>query len=211
MSKYSIDEIRSNVISAYDKIADSYSDTYSENDNVDFKYFKYFIQHIPGKKVLDMGCGVGMNAHLLSREGLHVFGIDASGNMLKIAKRKFPQLDFEQRDILYSRLEDNAYDGIVLAYVIEHFNDEGLMRLKEEIDRLLKKGGLLFIAAHVATTEGMVPDPLDESISIYYNFLCMEDINSLLEGYTRVFYETRKSYGQEEFIYDKMFLVFQKN
>src|SRR5262249_51175116 len=42
---------------------------------------------MPGKKVLDVGCGVGRHAVVLARRGCVVTGIDLSGGMLREAKR----------------------------------------------------------------------------------------------------------------------------
>ncbi len=210
MSILNMEQISEMVLSAYNTIADTYAGAYSKNDETDSKYFDYFINHLPGKKILDMGCGVGTNTSFLTNKGFKVTGIDASDNMLKNAQRLYPSLTFEKQNILHTSFPDEFFDGIVLAYVIEHFNDEGLLRLRDEITRLLSNSGLLFITSHEGNKEKIIPDPLDENISIYYNFLTIEKIDSLFSGFQRVSCYTRPSYGQEEFLCDKMFITYQK-
>lgn len=205
-----MEKIKEMIVSAYNRIADSYADAYSENDEVDFKYFDYFINHLSGKKVLDMGCGVGTNTNFLINKGFEVIGIDLSENMLKNAQNLYPGLMFKKEDILKTSYPDNTFDGIVLAYVIEHFNDEGLLQLRNEITRLLRKDGLLFITSHEGIQEEIIPDPLDESVSIYYNFLTCDKIDSLFSGFKRVSFYSRPSYGPEEFLNDKIFITYQK-
>lgn len=210
MSDLSVVELKKLVISAYDRIADNYTNAYAENDEQDSKYLDLFVDNLSGGKVLDMGCGSGINTSHLAQMGLDVIGIDASQNMLNAARKLYPEIRFEARDILQSSFNENAFDGIVLAYVINHFNSEGLVLLKNEIDKLLKENGLLFISAHIGTTEEIVPDPLDDSIRIYYNFLTIDVLDNLFSGYRREHYFTRVSYGEDEFLCDKMFVIYRK-
>ncbi len=210
MSILTMEKINKMVISAYNSIADAYADAYSENDEVDFKYFNYFIDNLPGKRILDMGCGVGANSNFLIQKGFQVIGIDASENMLNNARKLYPDLTFENQNILTISYPNNSFDGIVLAYVIEHFNNEGLLKLRDEITRLLRDGGLLFITSHEGNSEEILSDPLDENISIYYNFLTSDKIDSLFSDFQRVSYYSRPSYGPEEFLNDKVFITYQK-
>lgn len=210
MSILSMEKINKMVISAYNSIADAYADAYSENDEADFKYFNYFIDNLQGKRILDMGCGVGVNSNYLFQKGFKVIGIDASENMLNNARKLYPNITFVNQNILKTSYPDDSFDGIVLAYVIEHFNDEGLLKLRDEITRLLRDGGLLFITSHEGNSEEILSDPLDENISIYYNFLTSDKIDSLFSNFQRVSYYSRPSYGPEEFLNDKVFITYQK-
>lgn len=203
-------EIHKIVIEAYDNIAEAYVDAYTENDEIDYRYLEKFINVVNGKCLLDMGCGTGGNAFYLSKKGFDVTGIDDSSGMLKVAKKYFPDIKFYKEDILETSFQDNSFDGIVLAYVINHFDNEGLNLLKHEIDRILKLGGAVFVSAHVGDTEEIVPDPLDENVKIYYNFISIERLDALFEGYKREYYETRETFGEEEFLCDKLFAVYRK-
>lgn len=205
-----MNEISHTVISAYDRIADAYADAYSANDVSDFGYFNCFFEHLPGKRVLDMGCGVGTNANYISQKGYNVVGVDASGNMLKNARKLYPKLTFEQHDILRLPYPDKSFDGIVLAYVIEHFNADGLAQLKGEISRLLVDNGLLYITSHEGNGEETISDPLDENVLIYYNFISLKTIKALFSDFTPICVCSRASYGQEELLNDKMFVTLRK-
>lgn len=209
-NKLGMDQIRELVNAAYNRIADKYAAAYSDNDETDFHYFDYFVRNMKGKSVLDMGCGVGCNTSLLNDRGVQVIGIDASPEMLQNARRMHPKIVFEKQDILHTSFPDNSFDGIVLSYVIEHFNDEGLRQLRSEIDRLLKDGGLLFISSHEGNGEALLADPLDETIAIYYNFLTCEALDNLFYSYDRVVFEKRASYGPDEFLSDKLFVTYRK-
>mgnify|MGYP005818770715 FL=1 len=210
MAQISMDKIYETVINAYDAIAQTYTEAYEENDDMDSKYLEEFVSRLCGLKVLDMGCGTGGNTRYLVDRGLDVTGIDASEGMLNVAKKMFPELKFQKENILYTPFSGQIFDGVVLAYVINHFNPEGLSLLKKEINRLLKHKGVVFVSAHIGNSQGIVKDPLDDDIDIYYNFMSIDTLDKIFDGYKREYYSVRKSYGEEEFLCDKMFVVYRK-
>ena len=211
MKKNDMNRISKSVLWAYNQIAEKYVAAYEENDLTDCKYLDDFVALLIGNKVLDMGCGCGESISYLAQFGLDVIGIDFSEKMLAEACRLYPTLKFEKQNILDTSFADKSFDGIVLTYVVNHFNDEGLKLLKCEIDRILKENGTVFLSMHVGNEEKYVPDPLDDTIEIYYNFLNIGRLDKLFEGYKRIKYDSRKSFGTEEFLCDKMFVVFRKD
>ena len=54
----------------------------------------------PGDRVLDAACGTGDLAIEASRAGARVVGLDFSAAMLERARRKAPQLEWVQGDLL---------------------------------------------------------------------------------------------------------------
>lgn len=210
MIKHEIEKITNIVIAAYNQISESYAEAYQGNDEQDFHYFDNFIHNLNGANILDMGCGIGVNADYLTKKGYNVIGIDAAVGMLAEARRKYPNLKFEEQNMLNTSFDDVSFDGVVLTYVIEHFNNDGQQCLKREIDRLLPSGGLVFVATHVGETEELIADPLDNSITIYYNFSNIKKLDELFFNYERISYCKRASYGAEEFLCDKMFVVYRK-
>lgn len=205
-----MDEISKSVLRAYDSIAKKYVSAYGENDLIDSKYLDDFVLSLSGNKVLDMGCGCGESISYLAKFQLNLIGVDFSEKMLAEARRLYPELKFEKQNILKTSFTNKSFDGIVLTYVINHFNNEGLKLLKQEIDRILKDNGTIFLSVHVGNKEEYVSDPLDKSIQIYYNFLDIERLDRLFEGYKRLKYDSRQSFGEDEFLCDKMFVIYRK-
>ena len=65
----------------------------------------------PGDEILDVGCGTGEDAVHLGRRGVHVSGIDASGEMVKIACSRgvaATRLAVEELERIHAR-----YDGLL--------------------------------------------------------------------------------------------------
>jgi len=95
-------------------------------------------------KFLDLGCGTGSYSHVLHDIlGIKVSGIDISEEMLSQAKIKIPDADWIKGDIQTIDLKTNAFDVILLSYVIQHLTDP--LRVYQKAFNALKSGGKLFI------------------------------------------------------------------
>ena len=99
---------------------------------------KYFVEpHIPrfaefarwnGKKVLEIGCGIGTDTINFARAGAQVTAVDLSDESLAVAKRRAAVFDLEDRITFYradaERLSEtvpvDAYDLVYSFGVIHH-------------------------------------------------------------------------------------------
>lgn len=97
----------------------------------------------PGGKVLDVGTGTGdIPAFLLRvRPDLVVEGIDISGEMLVLARRKCPKAKFRESDATSIDAADNSYIVVTNAFVLRNLQD--LRAGLHEMVRVLKPGGTL--------------------------------------------------------------------
>jgi demethylmenaquinone methyltransferase / 2-methoxy-6-polyprenyl-1,4-benzoquinol methylase len=98
----------------------------------------------PGDRVLDACCGTGDLAHAAWKSGAgHVTGIDFSERMLERARRKVPELEWLQADVLALPFEDASFDSAVVGFGIRNVDDlEAGIR---ELRRVLRPGGRLGI------------------------------------------------------------------
>jgi len=107
------------------------------------KYTKKFLP--PGSRILEGGCGRGQNVYKLCKEGYIAEGIDYADETVREAKKYFPQLNVQKRDIRHTRFPDNYFDGYWSIGVIEHYY-RGYGEIIDEMARVLKKNGFLFIS-----------------------------------------------------------------
>lgn len=95
-------------------------------------------------KVLDMACGTGDVSIALKRKGLDVIGADISENMLALARKKAPGIDFRYGDASELPFADGSFDAVTIAFGIRNFDKRA--QCIRELHRVLKNGGMLAIA-----------------------------------------------------------------
>ena len=101
------------------------------------------------KKILDVATGTGDIAINLSKiKGSKIEGVDVSGNMLKIARKKIDELKIDNIVLKTCEaenlvLEDNNFDIVSIGYGVRNFSN--LEKGLSESYRVLKKDGKLII------------------------------------------------------------------
>ncbi len=96
-----------------------------------------------GEKILDLGCGYGYYTNYFKSIGGNAIGIDASKAMIDIAKKNYPDCDFEVADITQKiPFEDNFFDIIFCNQVL--MDIENVESVFYECSRILKPGGILY-------------------------------------------------------------------
>ena len=153
---------------------------------------------LEGCRVLDLGCGTGRDAFVVSRlagpEG-YIIGVDMTGEQIDIARRhvasqmdkfgyKKPNIDFRKgyiEDLRGLGIEDNSVDVVMSNCVINLSSDK--RRVFSEIFRVLKPGGELYfsdIFAGRRVPEHVQNDPLLHSECLG-GAMYIEDFRRLLQ------------------------------
>lgn len=98
--------------------------------------------------ILDFGCGYGRVLGELYKEGYDkLIGLDFSPAMIEAARAQYPEIAFEQIESLTIPLPDASVDGVLLFSVLTCIpTDEGQRALLQEVNRVLSRGGLLYIS-----------------------------------------------------------------
>ncbi len=107
----------------------------------------------PGDSVLDVACGTGnltLTAKAYAGPQGDVHGIDASPEMIEVARRKTARSKYKVLfDLgLIEKLDfpDGTFDKVISRLAIHHLPDDLKWRAFAEVLRVLKPGGLFFIA-----------------------------------------------------------------
>lgn len=96
--------------------------------------------------VVDLGCGSGVMARLVSDAGYDVLGVDMSADMIDLARRRAPAARFEHGSLWDFRLPPAVAVtaiGEVLSYTSEpHGPEPALERLFRDVHGALEPGGV---------------------------------------------------------------------
>ncbi|MEJ2250943.1 MAG: class I SAM-dependent methyltransferase [Candidatus Lokiarchaeota archaeon] len=97
-----------------------------------------------------LGCGTGRHLVFLAQNGFEVYGFDSSPNALKLSNKWLNNLNLIAETSLQKMEEDfpfenNFFDAVISIQVIHHNKAELVKKTVKEIERVMKKGGILFI------------------------------------------------------------------
>ncbi|HWZ65912.1 MAG TPA: class I SAM-dependent methyltransferase [Patescibacteria group bacterium] len=152
----------------------------------DMHHITDFTNKLPeGASVLDAGCGPGRDAHILAGQGLKVTGLDLSAGLLKVAKQKYPDIDFIEGDLLSLPFDDRSFDGVWSNTSLLHLETvEDVKQALSEMSRVLKTPGTLHVVVKSQTgadKTAVVTDKLSGH-DRFFQYFSLDEMTNLLEG-----------------------------
>ena len=109
-------------------------------------------------QILDLGCGSGRHSLYLAQQGFEVFGLDIAPTGLRATKEKLDAEglmgDLTLADIIQLPYTEAAFDAIISVRVIHHNRIVLIRRTVDEIWRVLRPGGLVWITIPVPKGHG---------------------------------------------------------
>jgi SAM-dependent methyltransferase len=101
---------------------------------------------VPGKRVLDAGCGTAYGSEILARSGAsEVVGVDLDQAVVEAARASTGTVSLEVADVRHLPYPDASFDAAVCFEVIEHVDDPET--ILDELRRVLRPDGLLIVSS----------------------------------------------------------------
>ncbi len=101
----------------------------------------------PGQRVVDVACGTGVLAVEAARAtspGGQVVGVDLNPGMLAVARRKAPEIDWQQAPAEALPFDSESFDSAISQFGLMFFQDK--QQAIAEMWRVIRPGGRLAIA-----------------------------------------------------------------
>ena len=171
----------------------------SEQRHIEEK--KLFNQHIDvsGKKVLEVGCGIGRWTEALHDKCESFLGIDYTEDLIEIAKKSY---DFDNCKFQVMSATDidadelliePPFDVIIFSGVLMYINDDDIKLVFEQLNRICVENKKLFIMEPVSrmcerlTLKDFYSEGLESDYSAIYR--TEEEYMQLFEGlnYNKIF------------------------
>jgi 2-polyprenyl-3-methyl-5-hydroxy-6-metoxy-1,4-benzoquinol methylase len=141
-----------------------------------------FIKAIPeGGRVLDLGCGPGLAAAEMARQGCNVEAIDGSAEMVAAAS-KHPGVT--AREATFDELPSQAtYHGIYANFSLLHAQRADFDRHIQACHAALHPGGILHLAMKLGTGEKR------DDLGRFYTYYTAQELKDILTqaGFTLTF------------------------
>lgn len=133
----------------FNLVADYYDEYYNSDfgkkvDFVEKRRVKKFIEQIPIKSALEIGCGTGHWTQFFIDNGFRLTAIDVSENMINKAREKnLNGVEFSIKNIEEIDYPDNYFENVFAITSLEFVDNRG--KAFEQIYRILKPDGYLLI------------------------------------------------------------------
>jgi SAM-dependent methyltransferase len=128
----------------YAKWAPFYDAPGNEMVDLEQPVVREILEGLPVGVALDAACGTGRHTSYLASLRHQVIGVDASPEMLAIARAKVPDAEFHEADLHSLPVADESIDVVVCALALVHVPD--LEAALAEFVRVLRPGGHLVVS-----------------------------------------------------------------
>jgi ubiquinone/menaquinone biosynthesis C-methylase UbiE len=133
----------------YDQGSKDYSDYFKTPHEFIEPERQHFIQQLPiGSKILDCGCGPGMDTERFSRLGYNVTAIDLSERFVSLTKERVQTAKVKKMDMRHLEFPQASFDGLWASFSLLHIRASDIEQTLSGFRTVLRPHGLLFAAVH---------------------------------------------------------------
>src|SRR5713226_1215825 len=123
----------------WERVADKYDSVWSSSTRQFIPPLLDAAQVSAGMSILDVGCGPGYVSAAAAERGAKPIGLDFSAEMIAIAKKMFPRIEFRRGDAQNLPFANASFDRVVANFALLHLAEPE--RACAEAARVLKPGG----------------------------------------------------------------------
>lgn len=149
----------------WQRVADRYDATWSSSTRQFIAPLLEAAEVGAGISVLDVGCGPGYVSAAATERGADPTGIDFSSEMVGIARRMFPRIEFREGDAQNLAFPDGAFDRVLANFALLHLTNPE--RACAEACRVLRNGGRFAFTTWARVEENPFVKIVDDAIQAH--------------------------------------------
>lgn len=182
-------------IAAYDQNAVEYSSIFSKYKSKNQEIARALENNLSkNERVLELGCASGLDAReIISKVGAENYlGIDASGELIKLARITNPTGKFQVEDITNEKfwLKAGKFGVILFFYTLLHVERESAVRIIENCHSSLENKGILSILGKFGAYKEI--EIMNFGSKKYYYSYTPEEIEGWVVGKFKTIYKVIK-------------------
>ena len=133
-----------------------------------YNKIKHLYSKVKFKKILEIGCGDGGRLRLLNEKlKLKCYGIEPSSSAIRFCKKKNNNITLKKGTAKKINFQKNMFDVVVFGFCLYLVDIEDLVKVFIEADRVLKKGGYIFIYDFYSKTSKILPYKHNKNIKTH--------------------------------------------
>jgi len=151
----------------WERVANKYDSTWSSSTR---QFIPPLLNaaNVSGKvSILDVGCGPGYVSIAAAERGASPIGLDFSAEMIAIAKKMSPQIEFRQGDAQNLPVPAASFDRVIANFALLHLAQPE--RAMAEAYRVLKPGGRFAFTTWAKISENPFVSLVDDAIQAHAN------------------------------------------
>jgi len=144
----------------YDALAEEYRGRIVADQDRDKLLIKPFIRLLRERfnessiRVIDVGCGGGLNLAMFAENGFDVTGLDFSKRMLDVAHDSCPSANLIHGNVLDYPLLQKSFEGVFAKAIIHLFTLQDARLFLSRIHGILVPGGIFYVTTTIENEIG---------------------------------------------------------
>jgi ubiquinone/menaquinone biosynthesis C-methylase UbiE len=151
----------------WERVADKYDSTWSSSTRQFIGPLLDAVKVSAEMSILDVGCGPGYVSAAAAERRAIPTGLDFSKEMIAIAKRMSPRIEFREGDAQNLPFADASFDRVVANFALLHLSNPE--RAMAEAARVLKSGGRFAFTTWAKVSENPFVKLVDDAIQAHAN------------------------------------------
>ena len=151
----------------WQRVADKYDATWSSSTRQFIGPLLDSAQVGAKMSILDVGCGPGYVSGAAAERGATPTGLDFSAEMIAIAKKMWPRIEFREGDAQNLAFADETFDRAVANFALLHLAEPE--RAMREANRVLKTGGRFGFTTWAKVEQNPFVKLVDDAIQAHAN------------------------------------------
>jgi SAM-dependent methyltransferase len=151
----------------WERVADKYDSVWSSSTRQFIPPLLDAAEVRAKMSILDMGCGPGYVSAAATERGATPTGLDFSKQMITIAKKMWPQIEFQEGNAQKIPCTNHSFDRVLANFALLHLADPE--RAFAEAFRVLKPGGRFGFTVWAPPSQSPYAKIIDDAIQAHAN------------------------------------------